>query len=320
MLGILNNIKNIYFNLACEEFLLKQFKDDIFVIWQSEHSVVVGKHQNTLGEVNSHFLFHENIPVARRLTGGGTVYHGPGNINFSFIVNGERGKLVDFKKFMVPIIDFLNSKDIPALLGQRNEILLHGKKISGNAEHVFKERVLHHGTLLFNADLKILERVLEHRSHKYDDKAVQSVRTEVANIQDHYLKDINIDLFIDEFFNFLIDSYKANIYCFNKSDLEEIKQLSNTKYRQWEWIFGYSPNFKVERQIEYLEQRLNILMKIEKGIITEINCYGNIEGVKDKQIELLLLGSRFDYNKIKNKLKDSGINTKFINLLTSEIF
>ena len=157
---LISTNRDIYFNLALEEYLLMHEVDDYFVLWQSEPAVVVGKHQNTLAEINYRFVSEKNIRVARRLSGGGTVYHDQGNLNFTYIANGEPGKLVDFKRFIEPVIHFLGTLGIDAQQGLKNEILVRGKKISGNAEHVYKNRVLHHGTLLFHSDLHLLRECL----------------------------------------------------------------------------------------------------------------------------------------------------------------
>ncbi len=164
MLCIQSPSRDPYFNLAAEEYLLKQSTDDVFMLWQSSPVVVSGKHQNVYAEMNYRYIREKGILVARRLTGGGTVYHDPGNINFSFIRQGEAGKMVDFTGFIEPVIRFVNSLGVHASQGPKHEIMVNGKKISGNAEHVFKNRVLHHGTLLFDAALDELG--LVNRAHR----------------------------------------------------------------------------------------------------------------------------------------------------------
>ena len=146
MYCITSNNTNPYFNLAAEEYFFREFKENIFMIWQSEPAVIVGKHQNTLAEINYEYIRNNNIKVARRLSGGGTVYHDQGNINFTFIVNGKEGKLVNFNRFIEPVINFLNNLSVNAEFQAKNNIIVNNRKISGNAEHIYKERILHHGT------------------------------------------------------------------------------------------------------------------------------------------------------------------------------
>ena len=174
MLCIFSENRDPYFNLAAEEYLLRNTGDEIFMLWQSTPAVVVGKHQNALAEINYRYTTGKGIAVARRLSGGGTVYHDNGNINFTFIRQGEPGKLVDFSGFIEPVIRFMKITGVDAEKGSKHEILTQGKKISGNAGHVYKNRVLHHGTLLFNADMEILHESIRHAGGIYTDKAVQS--------------------------------------------------------------------------------------------------------------------------------------------------
>ena len=136
MYCIISDTRDPYFNLATEEYLMKHSEEDIFLLWQSELCVVVGKHQNTYAEINYPFIREHNIKVARRLSGGGTVFHDRGNLNFTFIRNGEPGKLVDFRRFVSPVIEMLQQLNVHAVMGGKNDILVDGKKISGNAEHV----------------------------------------------------------------------------------------------------------------------------------------------------------------------------------------
>jgi len=178
MLCINGNITEPWYNLALEEYMLRNLDDEVCFIWQSTPSVIVGKHQNALAEINYRFVVQKEIVVARRMTGGGTVYHDPGNLNFSFIRKGEPGKMIDFRKHTGPVVEFLRSRGIQAYPGPKNEILLNDLKISGNAEHIYRKRVLHHGTLLFNTNLDNLRDALNADPQKYLDKSVKSVYTD----------------------------------------------------------------------------------------------------------------------------------------------
>ena len=199
---ILSKISDPYFNLAAEEYLLKSRDEDFFLLYRNEPSIIVGKHQNALAEINWEFASKHKIKVARRLSGGGTVYHDPGNLNFSFIRKGLEGKLVDFKKYTAPIREVLSKMGIETKFEGHNSLTLNGFKVSGNAEHVFKKRVLHHGTLLFSSSLENLEEAIRTRPDQYSDKAVKSVRAEVANICESLDKKITIEEFESGIMNF----------------------------------------------------------------------------------------------------------------------
>ncbi len=307
MIGILSLSRDVYFNLAVEEYLLKQKTDDIFMLWQSETSVVVGKHQNTFAEVNHAYIREHQIPVARRLSGGGTVFHGPGNLNFTFIMNGEPGKMVNFRKFVTPVIEYLKTLGLSAEIGTQNEILIGGVKISGNAEHIFKKRVLHHGTLLFNANLKILEEAIKVVPERYIGKAVQSNRSTVGNISSYLnspliLKDLTMGLF-----QFLRDYYKVkNTYNFSRQELDAIEHLRNNKYITTAWIYHYSPPFEVKREIRINGQLITISLKVDKGIITDATL-NSIPMSDWKDLLVKLIHNPYEYNQIELVLKASGL-------------
>ena len=265
------HIKNTdpYFCLAVEEYLLKNFSDDIFMLWQSENAVVVGKHQNLLGEINSPFVRENNIALARRISGGGTVFHDAGNVNFSFIKNVKSPGEISFRQFTAPVVEALAKLGIIALNSGRNDLLVEGKKISGNAEHVFKNRVLHHGTLLFNSDLNTLGQAIKVVPGKYESKAVQSNRSPVANISP-FLKD---EMKIDDFIWFLMEvqlGKSGNIlYELNDTDLKTIEKLSTEKFQTWEWNFGYSPKYSFKNEVEIWGKKLKIELEVKKGRIEE---------------------------------------------------
>jgi lipoate-protein ligase A len=230
MLLLQQTSTNPYFNIAAEEYLLKNFSDDIFTLYINEPSIIVGKHQNTLAEINQEFVRSQSIKVVRRLSGGGTVYHDLGNLNYSFIANGSEGKLVDFKKFTQPIVDVLLHLGIDAQLGGKNDIRIGERKISGNAEHIYKNRVLHHGTLLFSSELDNLNESIRVNPSTYTDKSVKSIRSNVANISD-YLKD---KITINEFAALVVNQIKQTIpncssYNLTKNDNSAINRLIDTK-------------------------------------------------------------------------------------------
>ena len=271
-----------YFNLALEEHLFKG-DEDVVMLWQSKNAIVVGKHQNTLSEINYPVVLDQGIDVARRLSGGGTVYHDLGNLNFTFIQTGEREKLVDFKKFLDPVMKALNAMGLETYQGKRNEIMLAGKKISGNAEHTFKNRVLHHGTLLFNSNISTLIKSLRVNPLKFQDKAIKSVQSRVTNISDH-LSGIDFE----QFREWLATSLKEQFgiekdYELSSTDITEVENLIDQKYKTWDWIFGYSPSYVLAKTIELSEEELELEISVKKGLIENITSHpGELNGALNK--------------------------------------
>jgi lipoate-protein ligase A len=270
MLCITHDITDPYFNIASEEYLLKNFHDDIFMLYRNEPSIIIGKHQNTFAEINYWYVKEKGIKVVRRLSGGGTVFHDLGNLNFTFIRTGQEGNLVDFKRFTQPILETLLSLGIPAEHGGRNDLLIKGQKISGNAEHVYKNRTLHHGTLLFSSQLNDLSETLKVNAGKYHDKSVKSIRSKVTNINLHLSSAVSLEGLINAIVERVLNNNpKAIQYSFNQDDVQNIRQLTDAKYSVWEWNFGYSPRFSFTNNGQIGNNHYEIILDVEKGIILE---------------------------------------------------
>jgi lipoate-protein ligase A len=300
-----------YFNLAAEEYFLKHFQEDFFILWRSQSSVVVGKHQNALAEINHKFVQENKIPVARRLSGGGTVFHDPGNVNFTFIRNVANISEVNFKVFTVPVVEALKKLGVEAYSSGRNDLLIDGKKISGNAEHVHKNRVLHHGTLLFNSRLDALKGALKVDLSKFEDKAVQSNRSEVTNIANYLPNPISVEEFTGFLFGEISQNYQEfQVYEPTGADIEAIQKLSIEKYQTWDWIFGYSPRYRFTNKMKTEKGEVMISLLVEKGHISEVSISGAIPDELSRKIAETLIGCRHDYESVKASLFE--LNEEFL--------
>jgi lipoate-protein ligase A len=293
-----------YFNLAAEEYLLKNFTEDVFMLWQSDSAVVVGKHQNALAEINHRYVAENGIKVARRLSGGGTVFHDPGNLNFTFIKSMEEIDQINFKLFTKPIVEVLQKLGLDAYSSGRNDLLLAGKKISGNAEHVYKKRVLHHGTLLYNSQLQKLKNALKVDLSRFEDKAVQSNRSEVVNMADF----LDYPMAMQEFSDYIFEGVKANftaanVFQFSEEEKRAILQLRDEKYITWDWVYGYSPKYLFKDQIENGDYRVSFSLQVVKGKIESSEFNGSLSPKQSELLANTLLGSRHDYVEIEQRLK-----------------
>ncbi len=281
MLCILPETDNPYFCLASEEYLLRNFQDDIFMLWQSNDTVVVGKHQNAMGEIDYRYTRERGIKIARRISGGGTVFHDRGNVNFTFIRNVAGPQEISFSRFTRPIVEALAQMGIQAETSGRNDLLVEGRKISGNAEHVFKNRVLHHGTLLYQSDLDNLGNAIRVKPGKYTGKAVQSNRSVVANITEFMKEPLPIEQFIDVIMNYQLNSSGKNKkYQFSKDDIEIINRLANEKFETWEWQFGYSPAYSFKNEAKLNGCTLEIHAEIEKCRFMNVRIEGDFYSSK----------------------------------------
>lgn len=312
-----------YFNIAAEEYLLKETGGDFTFIYVNDPSIIIGKHQNAYAEINMPYILEKEIPVVRRISGGGTVWHDPGNVNFSFILKGKEGQLVNFKEYAAPVLSFLQNLNIPAKFGSRNEILVEGKKISGNAEHVYRNRVLHHGTLLFSSDLSALQDALGTGPGKYKDRAVQSVRSKVVNILEFMEPNVDISAFRKNLVIHLSGFFEGSVrYEFSETDMERIRELVRQKYHTWQWNIGYSPRYQLSREMDWKGHLVKIRLEVEKGKIMGIEIKSD-----DTDRELfdhfsaILDGVDHDPGEIQERMSESGlVNPLLIDYFVKAIF
>lgn len=305
MLCINSLITSPFFNLASEEYLLKQKEEEFFMLWRSIPSIIVGRHQNALKEINYSFVKHNSVPVARRISGGGTVYHDLGNINFSFIRETGDEPKINYKKHLAPVINALKMSSVVATQGDTNELLINGYKISGNAECVYKNRILHHGTLLYSSELENLKAALKYDSQKYRDKSVKSNPGKVANLKSFLKKQMQVESFAENLFEEIKKQFPdSRLYCFNKHDFDEINRLSEI-YKKWTWNFGNSPKYIFSNSIIFQSKPVAIHFIAEKGIIKKPGITGSLFTFDEKkEIEQLLANTRHDEEEIISVLSD----------------
>ncbi|MCO5265489.1 MAG: lipoate--protein ligase [Lentimicrobium sp.] len=321
MLCIIRHETDPYFNLAAEEYVLKNFSRDCFMLWRNEPSIIVGKHQNTLAEINANFVKENHIKVVRRLSGGGAVFHDLGNLNFTFIASGEHHQLVDFRKFTLPILEVMQKLGIEAKFEGRNDLTIEGRKFSGNAEHVYKNRVLHHGTLLFSAQITDLSNALNVDPTKFQDKAVKSVRSRVTNISEHLKSPLTVLEFRDLILQHVMESTPgAESYSFTDEDISAIRKLKNEKYVTWDWNFGYSPKYNFRKTVKTNGGKLEVTLEVVNGVIANARFFGDyFNKLNPEDIENALTGVVHSESEIKNRLKDFEIGDYFLNVTNDEL-
>ena len=314
MLLINNTNTNAYFNLAMEEYFLKNTNEDIFLLWQNENSIIVGKNQNTLSEINYDYVKENNIKVVRRLSGGGAVFHDLGNINFTFISCNDNS-FSDFKKFTMPIVEALKELNVHAEFSGRNDLLIDGQKFSGNAQYNYKNKVMHHGTLLFSSEINNLSNALKVKPSKFQGKSVKSVKSRVTNISSHLDKKMTVLEFKDYLMDFINKrDENSHFYELNDKDVESINKLVEEKYSTWEWNFGYSPKYSLYNEVKYPGGNLEFSLDVHDGLIKDIKFFGDFFGKEDISfIENKLRNVKHNEYSIKSALEDVDINNYFLN-------
>ncbi|HKK58884.1 MAG TPA: lipoate--protein ligase [Salinivirga sp.] len=320
MLCIKSTTQNPAFNLATEEYLLRNKEEECFYLYINGPSIIVGKHQNTLAEINIDYVKAQNIDVIRRLSGGGAVFHDPGNLNFTFIKKGEKDQLVDFRKYTRPILDVLQSLGVNARFEGRNDLTIDGKKFSGNAEHVYKSKILHHGTLLFSSKLPDLSQALKVNPLKYKDKAVKSVRSRVTNISDHLNEAITLQEFEDRIMTHIRDMYAdSRIYELTEEDKQGIQKLVDEKFGTWDWNFGYSPEYNFQKGIKTEGGHIEVNLDVNKGIIRKAKIFGDFFNTKDiSEVESLLINTPHEYKHLKEQLSRIDVSQYFSKVTREE--
>lgn len=293
-----------YFNLASEEYLLKQKDGYYFYLWINNPAVIVGTNQNALQEVNLSYTEANGIKVVRRLTGGGAVYHDAGNLCYTVIAPFNPNE-DNYKKFTAPVIEYLNSIGVPATFSGRNDITVEGKKISGNAQTVFKDRIMHHGTLLFDTDTSVLSAALNPSKLKMESKGIKSVRSRVTNIKDY----VKGDMSVEEFKEGLVQKFLKNCerYAFSATDIKNIEKLVAEKYSRYEWNIGRSPKGKNRFEAKFPFGIFTLTFDTENGIIENAEIYGDFFSLKDVNVFAQELnGVRFVESELYNAFASVG--------------
>lgn len=310
-------------NLAIEEHLIRNIAldDEILLFYINSPSIIIGRNQNTIEEINADYVNEHGITVVRRLSGGGAVYHDLGNLNFSFIAPNSPDNFHNFRKFTQPVIDVLRGMGVPAELSGRNDILAEGRKISGNAQYVSGARMVSHGTLLWDTDLGRVGEALRVKQAKIESKGIKSVRSRVANITE-FLHDDHADIMT--FRQRIIDGVFAggpvNEYVLTADDWTAIRNLSEERYQSWAWNYGKSPAFGIQRETRYPGGGIEVWLDVERGIISSVKFYGDFFGQRDvAALEVMLRGCRYSVEALRECLKDVAVGDYFVNFTADEL-
>ena len=321
MIEIFNNSTDPFFNLAVEEFILTRmkFKSDLFMIWRNAPTVVIGKNQNIYEEVNLEFAKTNAINVVRRSSGGGSVYHDLGNINYTFVKENKNHIKNNFTDFELIIAEYLKEIGLNPCINTRNDIMLAGKKISGNAQYYFEDRVLHHGTLLFNVDVSVLSRVLKVDKLKFSSKGVKSFAESVTNISNY--TNLTCDAFIGGLREYMRKKQgcSSNLYYFTEDDISTINKIRD-RYASWDWNYGMSPECEYSNRIRFKGGTVSVLLQVSRGEISDFKLYGDYFEMKPvKNLNSKFIGLTYNKDILCKEVSQISISD-YIYMMTEEEF
>ncbi|ANZ99645.1 lipoate--protein ligase [Carnobacterium divergens] len=319
-----NEVTDPRINLAIETFLLKEMKLDepILLFYINEPSIIIGRNQNTIEEINTQYVEENNIHVVRRLSGGGAVYHDFGNLSFSFIMPDDGNSFRDFGKFTKPVIASLHQMGVEgAELKGRNDLVIDDKKFSGNAMYATSGRMFAHGTIMFDSDIEAVVGALKVRKDKIESKGIKSIRSRVTNIKP-FLSDEYQYISTKEFRNQLLLSIfdvtersQVKEYHLTEADWNRIHEISNDYYGNWDWNYGKSPKFELNRRQRFPIGSVEFKMNVENGFLKEVRIFGDFFGLGEiSDVEKMLENVKYERSAINDVLDKVDIKRYFGNI------
>lgn len=301
-------------NLALEEYILNNFgeQDTYLLFYINRPSIIIGRNQNTVEEINTDYVDANGIKVVRRLSGGGAVYHDKGNLNFSFITKDDGNSFQDFAKFTQPVVEALNKLGVPAVLEGRNDLAADGRKISGNAMFSTKGRMFSHGTLMYDSELEHVVSALNVKKEKIESKGIKSIRSRVANISEFLNEKITMKEFKELILRHIFeveDVQEVPHYELTEQDWKNVHQIAERRYQNWDWNYGKSPSFNFQESHKFPGGLVDIRLDVKRGMVENCKVYGDFFGIGDvKVVENQLQGVRFERKAIEDALADVDIS------------
>ena len=297
-----------FFNQAFEDYVFRNYReDDVLLLWRNRPAVVVGCYQNICREVHMRALLERGIPVVRRMSGGGTIYTDPGGWQFTFIEHSPEQQ-IEFTQYIGPVVDAVRELGADAGFNGRNDLLIDGKKFSGNAQSRLGDCIVHHGSLLYDTNIERMVASTTVDPYKILSKSIKSVRDRVTNISEHLPRRLSVEEFKSCMVRHLMHG-STDTYTVTPEDDARIRQLAQEKFSAWDAIYGKNPRFNLERTGRFPGGKLTFRMDVQKGIIRSASVWGDFfSTLSAEAITDALTGCRYDRAAILDALRKNGID------------
>ena len=306
------------YNLALEQHAFDEIAAgrDVFMLWRNDNAIIIGKHQNTWAEINADYVKQKGIRVVRRLSGGGAVYHDLGNVNFTCITTASALGAFDFASFCRPIIHALAELGVQAEMNGRNDMIIDGRKFSGNAQYRRRGRVMHHGTILYDSNLGVVGEALVVPRDKIESKGLKSVRSRVTNVKPYMRDPVPVERFMEVLRTAMFREFGLTAHVLGDKDKAAVQSLRRDVYETWDWNYGRSPAYNIvkERRVEGVG-KISAHINVERGRIRDIAFYGDYFGNADGQaLASALAGRRPEASDLAEALEGIELGEYFHNL------
>ena len=309
MIYIETGSSDVYYNFGVETYftLEKRLPDTVFLFWRTTPTLMVGKYQNVLEEINKPYADQHGIHIVRRMSGGGTIYTDPGGWQYTFIQHGQTQQ-IEFRQYIAPVIDALGELGVHAEFNGRNDLTIDGKKFSGTAQYRMGDSLVHHGSLLFDTDIQQMVASTTVDSYKILSKSIKSVRDRVTNIAEHLPAPMDAETFKECMVRHIMGGSDA-VYTITPDDDQCIREIAAEKFNNWERIYGADPKFNIERTGRLAGGKMQFKIDVQKGVIQSTAVYGDFFSTLDAEtICAALAGCRYERSAVLDALQAHGID------------
>ena len=309
MIYIETGSTDVYYNFGLEYYFTveKRLPETVFLFWRTTPTLMVGKYQNVLEEINKPYADAHGIRLVRRMSGGGTIYTDLGGWQFTFIQHREEGE-IEFSQYIAPVIGALREIGVNAAFNGRNDLTIDGKKFSGNAQYRLGDCIVHHGSLLFDTDIEQMVASTTVDSYKIISKSIKSVRDRVTNISEHLPSPMDADIFKEIMVRHIMDG-STEAYTLTSEDDARIQEIAREQFQSWDRIFGRSPKFTIDRTGRFAGGKIQFKLDVQKGIIQGAAIYGDFFSTLDTStICDALIGCPYERSAVLESLRSHGID------------